>query len=78
MPTVKGGTTRGVGQSKQSGYHTKEQIEQTSRPARARDNVSGAFAGNENEAFEDAENKEHSTSVKSRDRKAMSEKTPKI
>ena len=52
MPNVKGGNTRGVGQSHQSGYHTKEQIKQTMNPEHARDDLKGAFAGKENETVQ--------------------------
>ena len=76
MPTVRGGNARGIGQSKQSGYHSKEQINQTMNPAHARDDLTGAFAGEENEGKFSRE--KHSTNVKSRNTKQSKEKTPKI
>ncbi len=75
MPTVKGGNVRGVGQSKQSGQHTEEQIKEKMAPSLARDDLRGAFAGNENEGRGTGE--KHSTSVKSRNTIASREKTPK-
>ena len=76
MPTVKGGNARGVGQSKQAGYHDKGQIQQTMPEALGRDDVSGAFAGVENEGKHSGA--KHSTNVKNRRTKASSEKTPKM
>ena len=76
MPTVKGGNVRGVGQSKQAGYHDKEQIAKTMNPAHARDDLKGAFAGNENEAKGAGD--KHSTNVKSRNTNASKQKTPKM
>lgn len=76
MPTVKGGNTRGVGQTHQSGQHTKDQIRQQMAPELGRDDLKGAFAGDENETH--SSDKKHSTSLKSRDTIASREKTPKV
>lgn len=76
MPTVKGGNARGVGQSKQAGYHDKEQIVEKMNQAHARDDLKGAFAGNENEHKGAGE--KHSTNVKSRNTIASKQKTPKM
>ena len=76
MPTVKGGNTRGVGQTHQSGQHTKDQISQVMAPELGRDDLKGAFAGKENEGKHTG--KKHSTNVKSRSTIASRQKTPKI
>jgi hypothetical protein len=76
MPTVRGGNTRGVGHSKQAGYHDSAQIKKTMKPVYARDDLDGAFAGEENEAKFSRE--KHSTNVKSRKTKHSKEKTPKM
>lgn len=75
MPTVKGGNARGVGQTHQSGQHTKDQIREQMAPELGRDDLKGAFAGNENEGKGTGE--KHSTNVKSRSTMASREKTPK-
>lgn len=76
MPTVRGGNTRGVGQSHQAGYHDKDQMKRSEKHAFPRDDLDGAFAGEENEGKFSRE--KHSTNVKSRNRKAMTDKTPKM
>lgn len=69
---------RNKGQTPQKGYHTKEQVERTSRPALARDEIYEAFAGTENENFKPAGDnpKPHSTNVKSRKTKKSKYRTP--
>lgn len=67
---------RGVGQSKQAGYHDRDQIKKTMRPEHARDDLQGAFAGDENETPQSGE--KHSTNVKSRETEHSKQKTPKM
>lgn len=76
MPTVRGGNTRGVGQSHQAGYHDSSQIKKTQKEDYARDDLDGAFAGEENEGKFSRE--KHSTNVKSRKSKHSADKTPKM
>ncbi len=69
------------GQTPQQSTHDKTQMETMHRPDRARDDLKGAFAGDENEN-ESAHGKhgEHGrdTNVKSRKTKASKERTPKM
>ena len=68
MPTVsKGGQGHQQGQTNQNSEHTKEQILQRERAGLARDNVSGAYAGNQNEAKFHRE--DHATNTKARSTK---------
>ena len=55
-------------QVKRNGHHTKADINKTSRPAKARDDLKLDFAGNENKgpAKDKKKNNLHSTNVKSR------------
>jgi hypothetical protein len=74
MPTV-----RRPGQTNQRSYQTLDQIERTHRPSFARDDISQAYAGDENSGpFGDQKaSTEHSTNVKSRKTAKSREKTPK-
>ncbi len=61
------------------GQHTKADINKVMRPAKARDNIKAAFAGNENKG--PAGNKKtssHSTNVKSRSTEKSKTRTPII
>ncbi len=61
-----------------SGQHSKQDLKRTSPSALARDDLSSAFAGKENNG-QPGLNKDHkkSTNVKSRQTKQSKEKTPK-
>lgn len=74
MPTVRGG-----GQVNRGGYHNQRDMEKTERPAFARDDISNAYAGDENaEKYEVGGNDvSHSTSVKGRKTEKSKERTPK-
>lgn len=74
MPTVRGG-----GRVTQGGYQTKEEIDKTHMPSKARDDLKQAFAGEENETAEKdpKSTRMHSTNVKSRKTRQSREKTPK-
>lgn len=68
MPSVsKGGHGHQNGQTNQNSEHTKEQILQRERAGLARDNLSGAYAGDQNEAKFHRE--DHPTNLKARDTK---------
>lgn len=65
-----------------NGQHTKDDINKMLRPAKARDNIKAAFAGNENKGPARNQKKtsglqDHSTNVKSRVTDASKAKTPK-
>lgn len=71
MPNV-----RGRNRVKRNGYHTRAEINKTTRPALARDDLSEAFAGDEN-LGKKKDNSLHSTNVKSRRTKYSKYRTPK-
>jgi hypothetical protein len=73
MPTVRGG-----GQGPKSGYHTKEEIKRDEMPARARDDVDNAYAGDENEGLRKnrGDTVHHSTNVKGRKTEKSKHRTP--
>lgn len=73
MPAV------GKGQSNQQGYQTSAQIKKTHKPDYARDDISQAFAGDENDgpAGDQKADHHHSTSVKSRKTEESKTRTPK-
>lgn len=58
-----------------STLHTRKQINEIQRPALARDDLRGAFAGKENQS---EGNQQRSTSVKSRKTESSKVKTPKV
>lgn len=64
-------------ESKSSPFQTKQAINKVARDAKARDNISNAFAGNENNGPKRSNNHKHSTNVKSRKTDASRGKTPK-
>ena len=64
MPTVaKGGHGNHSGQTNQNSEHTKEQVAERARPSFARDDLKGAYAGNQNEA---EHSEDHATHLKAR------------
>ena len=62
---------RNRGQTRARGYHTRETINHTMQPAKPRDDLRGAFDGDENKAPKGKR-------VKNRKLPADSEKTPKL
>ena len=65
MPTVsKGGRGHQQGQTNQNSEHTKEQTAQRIGDGFARDDVMGAYAGNQNEKGSHTE--DHATHLKAR------------
>lgn len=73
MPTIRGG-----GQVNRGGYHNQQDMEKTERPAFARDDISSAYAGDENaEKWErESDKKGHSSYVKSRKTEKSKTRTP--
>ena len=63
-----------------AGAHTADQINKIQRPAKARDDLKGAFAGDENNGSSQRQdlNHIHSTNLKSRSTKQSKGKTPKM
>lgn len=82
MATVQSGHSVGHSNGHQGGQvvrgstHDAHDIHEMQRDARARDDIKGAFAGNENEAKFKRE--DHPTKLKSRKTKKSAERTPKI
>jgi hypothetical protein len=77
MPTVsKGGHGHMNGQTNQNSEHTREQVAERARPAFARDDLKGAYAGIENESTFKSE--DHPTKLKARRTKKSSTRTPKM
>lgn len=79
MPTVsKGGHGNHSGQTNQNSEHTKEQILQRERAGLARDDLKGAYAGDQNEAKFHRE--DHITNEKARSTKKSNgdDREPKI
>jgi hypothetical protein len=73
MPNVRGGD-----QTRQGGYHTDTQIKKSTKPAYARNEISEAFAGEENRGPIDHKKStgQHDTALKSRKLMRSSSKTP--
>ncbi len=83
MPTVRPGQGHKgahnghiAGQIVRNSTHDSQDIHQMEHDDRARDNLKGAFAGDQNEAKFHRE--DHATNVKSRKTKHSAEKTPKM
>ena len=75
MPTVQGGKNGHTGgQVTRNSEHIDTDINQMQRPAKARDDLQGAYAGTENEAKFSRE--KHSTNVKGRSTKKSKDRTP--
>jgi hypothetical protein len=74
MPTVRKGS-----QTRQKGYQTNEQIERSHRDDRARDDISMAHAGDENDGPFSSSKKSHrgSTNLKSRKTEKSKDRVPK-
>lgn len=66
-----------TGQIRAKSEQTRGELKKNARPSFARDNLSEAFAGNENKGPSGVKLKSHSTNVKSRKTKQSKEKTPK-
>ena len=73
MPNVKGGS-----QVNRSGYHSDGDIKKSERDARPRDDLSNAYAGEENRGpfNEDEKDSSKSTNVKGRVTEKSKERTP--
>ncbi len=77
MPTVsKGGRGQQQGQTNQNSEHTKEQTAQRVGDGFPRDDISGAYAGNQHESKK-FNTEEHATHLKARKTKEGREKSPK-
>lgn len=75
MPTLgKGGTGSVKGVKDRGGYHTRPDMAKIHSPTFARDDLKGAFAGDENKNHADHGS---STNVKSRKTEASKTRTPK-
>lgn len=70
--------TRSNDRVKRSGVHTKADILKVERPALARDDLRGAYAGKENAAQAKGSGRKHSTNVKARLTKQSKYRVPKI
>ncbi len=77
MPTVsKGGRGHQNGQTNQNSEHTKEQTAQRVGEGLPRDDLRGAYAGDQNETGPNTE--EHATHLKARHTKKSKDRTPEI
>ncbi|MBY0316029.1 MAG: hypothetical protein K2Q26_10940 [Bdellovibrionales bacterium] len=62
---------------KKNNAQTKQELKKSSMPARARDNLAQAFAGNENKGPSGVKLNSHSTNTKSRTTRQSKERDPK-
>ncbi len=78
MPTVNGHQGKGHqgGQVVRNSTHDSQDIQEMQRDAKARDNLKGAYAGNENEGV--FKRKDHPTDLKARKTKKSSTRTPEV